>query len=251
VGSSVRHRGELYSLLDDFDCYRCYDPNSCPVDGEENSLRDVESAAQFPVDVNAGPRHLTPALAIFDSQQAERGVVFRTNHPVLTAPECRKVVNIVNSHHEDVCLGQWSTVRHSSVKTTDVAVESVPLLREWLLALMYTRLNDMLAFLFPVFADGSTMYTQETPPRSRIRIHDAFIVRYDAEKDGSLSLPEHCDTSAVSVVLSLNSAAAGDYVGGGTWFEALGEKGEGQCLLRSLRVVCAELSYCYVHQDWL
>lgn len=31
---------------------------------------------------------------------------------------------------------------------------------------------------------------------SRIRIHDAFIVRYDAEKDMSLSLPEHCDTSA-------------------------------------------------------
>ena len=63
-----------------------------------------------------------------------------------------------------------------------------------------------------------------------MRVHDACIVRYDAEKEEpeekSLSLPEHCDTSAVSVVLALNSEQDGEYAGGGTWFEALAEKGE-------------------------
>lgn len=69
--------------------------------------------------------------------------------------------------------------------------------------------------------------TQSPIPRiaSRMRVHDAFIVRYDAENAQSLSLPEHCDTSAVSVVVALNSATDGDYSGGGTWFEALAEKG--------------------------
>ena len=49
-----------------------------------------------------------------------------------------------------------------------------------------------------------------------MRLHDAFIVRYDVE-DGSLSLPEHSDTSAVSFTVSLG----GEYEGGGTWFDAL------------------------------
>ena len=35
-------------------------------------------------------------------------------------------------------------------------------------------------------------------------MHDAFIVRYDAEIEKTLSLPEHCDTSSMSVILSLN-----------------------------------------------
>jgi hypothetical protein len=57
-----------------------------------------------------------------------------------------------------------------------------------------------------------------------MRVHDAFIVRYDADGDGSISLPEHSDTSAVSFTVALNSNGT-DFEGGGTWFEALGEKG--------------------------
>jgi hypothetical protein len=48
------------------------------------------------------------------------------------------------------------------------------------------------------------------PAASRLRVHDAFIVRYDAENDKSLSLPEHCDTSSMSVILSLNEQDDGD-----------------------------------------
>lgn len=66
----------------------------------------------------------------------------------------------------------------------------------------------------------------EETGQSRMRVHDAFIVRYDAERDKSLSLPEHCDTSSMSFTLALNSRANGDFEGGGTWFEALGPQGE-------------------------
>lgn len=225
IGSSTHHCGAAYDLSTDFDFFTCYDPAAAAMMKSGSSSRSGKRV-RFLLNGREERQYLTPALAIFDPQQAARGVVFRTRLPLLTPAECTLVVAQVNRYHEEQCAGQWSTVRHSSVKTTDVAVECVPLLREWLLALMHTKLNNMLAFLFPVLADGSTLYTEETPPKSRIRIHDAFIVRYDAEKDKSLSLPEHCDTSAVSVVLSLNSAVEGDYCGGGTWFEALGEKGK-------------------------
>jgi hypothetical protein len=68
-----------------------------------------------------------------------------------------------------------------------------------------------------------------------MRLHDAFIVRYDAEGDGSISLPEHSDTSAVSFTVALNSSSTpnnsindettpdASFEGGGTWFEALGD----------------------------
>jgi hypothetical protein len=195
----------------------CYDPHA------------GKKKVKFTINGEEEKTFATPALAIFDAAQAQRGLVFRSKQPVLTPQECASVVEKVNRHHEDSCGGAWGTVRHSSVKTTDVAVESVPLLREWLLALMHTKVHNMLSFLFPVLADGSTLYASEVPGHSRIRIHDAFIVRYDAEKDKSLSLPEHCDTSAISMVVSLNSAAEGHYTGGGTWFEALGPKGELLC----------------------
>jgi hypothetical protein len=218
----------------------------------------------------------SPALSLFAPEQQQRGAVFRTKRPLLSRPECRRVLDIVHNYHEEQCGGVWGTVRHSSVKTTDVAVENVPGLQQWLLALLHTRLYPLIGVAFPVLADGTGMYESWEPfaagdtdvasagattqregetatvsPRSqsqkqgqeqgqepvpvpvpkpvskrcRIRVHDAFIVRYDADRDLSCSLPEHCDTSCVSVVLSLSSEAGGDYEGGGTWFEALGEQG--------------------------
>jgi hypothetical protein len=161
-----------------------------------------------------------PALAIFAPTQRDRGVVFRSRHPLLTPTECGRVVEVVNDFHEKERGGVWGTVRSSSVKTTDVAVEDVSCLRPWLRSLLHTRLQPMMSAAFPLLADGSVMSPD------RLRVHDAFIVRYDAERDLSLSLPEHCDTSAVSVVVSLTSEEAGHYTGGGTWFEALGPKGE-------------------------
>lgn len=52
----------------------------------------------------------------------------------------------------------------------------------------------------------------------RLRVHDAFVVRYDAA--AQRSLPLHTDQGELSLTVSLNSAE--EYEGGGTWFEGLG-----------------------------
>lgn len=52
----------------------------------------------------------------------------------------------------------------------------------------------------------------------RLRVHDAFVVRYDAA--AQRSLPLHTDQGELSLTISLNSAE--EYEGGGTWFEGLG-----------------------------
>ena len=70
------------------------------------------------------------------------------------------------------------------------------------------------------------------PGGARVRVHDAFIVRYDAVKDGSLELPAHSDTSALSVTLPLDGSGEDDeaFTGGGTWFRALGEHNRGRVI---------------------
>jgi len=169
----------------------------------------------------------TPALALFCPETQNNALVFRTRHPLLTSEECKRVLEEVDSFHDEFREGKWGTVRHSSVKTTDVAVEDIPALRPWLRDLLRTRLYPLVAAAYPQLADGST----PGDGGNRIRVHDAFIVRYDAESDGSFSLPEHSDTSAVSFTVALNSQSDNDnngevvaaFEGGGTWFEALGD----------------------------
>lgn len=62
------------------------------------------------------------------------------------------------------------------VHTTDVAVEDIPELRPWLHTLLETRLNPLLAACYPLLADGSTCGEKG----NRLRVHDAFIVRYSS-----------------------------------------------------------------------
>ncbi|CAM9553005.1 unnamed protein product, partial [Ectocarpus sp. 8 AP-2014] len=52
----------------------------------------------------------------------------------------------------------------------------------------------------------------------RLRVHDAFVVRYDAA--AQRSLPLHTDQGELSLTISLNGTD--EYEGGGTWFEGLG-----------------------------
>ena len=162
----------------------------------------------------------TPALALFDPSTQENALVFRSQQPLLSETECQWVTQQVEDFHTEHRHGKWGTVRHSSVKTTDVAVEDIPILRPWLRTLLKEKLYPLLAAAFPRLADGSTI----GPRGERMRVHDAFIVRYDADVDQSCSLPEHSDTSAMSFTVALNSSGE-DFDGGGTWFEALGEEG--------------------------
>jgi hypothetical protein len=165
-----------------------------------------------------------PALALFDPATQQHRLVFRTKRPILSSSECTRVIKEVNLYHsQPPHNGKWSTVRHSSVKTTDVAAEDIPALRPWLRALLAERLYPMLECAYPKLADGSTLGCEKSG--SRMRVHDAFIVRYDADCDMSLSLPEHSDTSVISFTVALNQKDQ-DFEGGGTWFESIIENDE-------------------------
>jgi hypothetical protein len=64
-----------------------------------------------------------PSLSLFCDYSQQRKLVFRSREELMTARECASVLKIVYQHHEKYCGGEWGTVRKSSVKTTDVAVE--------------------------------------------------------------------------------------------------------------------------------
>ena len=160
---------------------------------------------------------IEPALALFSSDTQQRKLVFRSNAAIMTPSECKNVVKEVEEHHKVHHDGVWGTVRESSVKTTDVAVEDITCLVPWLRCLLHTRIYPMLQAAYPRLADGSSIYDKEGA--CRMRVHDAFIVRY-SEADKSLHLPKHCDTSAMSLTIALNSKEE-DYSGGGICFDAI------------------------------
>lgn len=134
--------------------------------------------------------------------------MFRSKEALMSPKECSAVLKIVDDYHTQNLNGVWGTVRQSSVKTTDVAVEDIIPLRPWLLALMHSKIFPLLAVAFPKLADFSNLLNSDGT--SRLKVHDAFIVRYDAEGDKSLSLPEHCDTSSMSVIFALNKEDKGE-----------------------------------------
>ena len=158
-----------------------------------------------------------PALALFSENQ-RRNAAFLTSVPMLQPDECAGVVAAVDAHVASALGGVWGTVRSSSVPTTDIAVEDVPTLVPWLRRLLVGRVFPFLRECFPRLADGTTL----GDGGSRLRVHDAFIVRYDAGL-GSVSLPEHNDTSALSVSIALNEGGGVDYGGGGIWVRALSD----------------------------
>ncbi|KAJ1454873.1 hypothetical protein M885DRAFT_497906 [Pelagophyceae sp. CCMP2097] len=133
--------------------------------------------------------------------------IFRTQglQTVVPESECSKLVAFAEAHA--LLRGGWSTARHGAVPTTDVAVcdlepDAVALVNAWLEKALF----PLLARLF--CADVA-----------KLRIHDAFVVRYDA-LGGQSELPVHQDQATFSVTLALN--AAEDFQGGGVFFEASG-----------------------------
>ena len=158
-------------------------------DGVFDRNNDFES-----FEVHPSRRSSCAALALFDEGEQRHELVFRTRGAILTKEECSSVLEAVEAYIEEMQGGKWGTVRQASVPTTDVAVEDVPKLRPWLRCLMRRCLFPMLAACYPKLADGTS--TIDEKGESRVRLHDAFIVRYDA-MDGSFSLPEHSDTSSM------------------------------------------------------
>jgi hypothetical protein len=163
-----------------------------------------------------------PAHALFAPSQGGL-LAFTSGVPLLTRGECAGVCAALDAHiAAPPHCGAWPSVRASSVRTTDIAVEEVGgEAVAWLRELLRSRLLPLLAACFPALADGSALTPQ------RLRLHDAFFVRYDAAL-GSTSLPLHSDTSALSVTLPLTQVGE-DFEGGGLLLEALRSSGDGGC----------------------
>jgi predicted 2-oxoglutarate/Fe(II)-dependent dioxygenase YbiX len=122
----------------------------------------------------------------------------------LTEAECAEWVRVAEK--AGAARGGWTTSRHYAVPTTDIPVHAIPHLLPLWNDLMRDKLAPLLASMCP----------SEMPTPSSVRVHDAFVVRY--ESGAQHHLPMHMDQSAMSVTLALNDA--GEYDGGGTMFAA-------------------------------
>jgi len=117
--------------------------------------------------------------------------------------------------------GGWTTARHATVPTTDLPLSALPATLAAFNAAMVNVVAPLAAAAFPGVVGQNV--------GARLRVHDAFLVRYDAE-GGQASLPPHRDQGMLSLTLSL-SAPGLDFEGGGTWFSgraALGGEEEGE-----------------------
>lgn len=128
----------------------------------------------------------------------------RVYDELLQKDKCREVVAEVEAFVAR--NGGWTTSRHYAVPTTDIPVHAIPAVLAWFNASMSDRIVPALTDQFDVAAD-------------RVRVIDAFVVKYNASKQRSL--PLHCDQSQFSLTIAMNDR--GEYEGGGTFFEANGD----------------------------
>jgi predicted 2-oxoglutarate/Fe(II)-dependent dioxygenase YbiX len=124
-----------------------------------------------------------------------------TAAPLLDAAGCARVVAAAEAAASSG--GGWTTARHYDVPTTDMPLHTIPPLLRWFNGALRRSIAPLLAAAYPgvVFA-------------GRVRVHDAFVVRYDAA--AQRHLPVHRDQSVFSLTIALNPRA--EFEGGGTYF---------------------------------
>ena len=130
--------------------------------------------------------------------------------PLLSLQECQQAIQWAENAAKDR-PGGWTTTRHYAVPTTDLPVHEIPQLLEFFSMILANRLRPLMAHQFglgEVGVDGRDL-----------QVHDAFIVRYDAE-GGQRHLPVHTDDSSHSFTIALNDYES--YEGGGTYICSLG-----------------------------
>lgn len=134
------------------------------------------------------------------------GRCFVTRDPIVSEQTCRMILEWVAT--ADDC---WTTSRHYAVPTHDVPVHQIPQLLNWFLDWFHHTVHPLLEQQFLV---------DKKKKSGRFYVHDAFVVRYQAQGGGSSSscpyLPIHVDESTHSFVLTLNDHE--NFTGGGTYF---------------------------------
>ena len=130
------------------------------------------------------------------------GVSVWSSNSVVSSEACAKAIELAETHASQ---GEgWTTARHFAVPTTDLPVHASPDLLKW----FNTCLREA---IFPAVAQVTGASSE------KLRVIDAFVVRYDASKQKAL--PLHSDQSEYSITLPLNDRS--QYEGGGTFFAAL------------------------------
>ena len=131
--------------------------------------------------------------------------------PILSPHECKQAIRWAEDASKER-PGGWTTSRHYAVPTTDLPVHEIPQLLDFFNDVLANRLRPLMAQQFSqgeVGVEGCGLH-----------VHDAFVVRYDAE-GGQRHLPVHTDDSSHSFTIALNDLS--DYDGGGTYICSLGE----------------------------
>jgi hypothetical protein len=132
------------------------------------------------------------------------GVSVWSSNSVVSSEACAKAIELAEAHASST--DGWTTARHFAVPTTDLPVHSSPDLLKW----FNVSLKDA---IFPAVAQVTGAASE------KLRVIDAFVVRYDASRQKAL--PLHSDQSEYSITLPLNDR--NEYCGGGTFFAALDE----------------------------
>ena len=132
--------------------------------------------------------------------------VWISRAPLLLPEDCARAIETAEAHAR--LRGGWTTSRHFEVPTTDLPMGTLPSLLPWFNRALADRILPAAIAAYPTAA----------PDASRLRVLDAFLVKYTA--GAQAGLPVHCDQSLVSYTIALNDPS--EYVGGGTWFRSLG-----------------------------
>ena len=167
---------------------RAYSRRADDVSSGKQTVAETKTRVRSPV-------ALHPSAGIFTSEAFDA--------PFLTPEECADWISLAEA--AAAARGGWTTARHYAVPTTDLPVHEIPTLLPLWNAFLSSSLGPFLHACFP---------TTVRFGGSNVRVHDAFVVRYDA--DAQRFLPAHVDQSEISVTLALN--ALGEYEGGGTTF---------------------------------
>ena len=126
------------------------------------------------------------------------GKCFQTIGQILSLEECQHAINTAEAQGES----GWTTSRHYAVPTTDIPLHELAELHTWFYQLWKGKIRPLVRKQFQLTNSHNLSYRD-------IFLHDAFLVRYDAERQRYL--PPHFDESTHSFIIALNS----DFKGGG------------------------------------
>ena len=136
-------------------------------------------------------------------------LIHTSGEPLFTPAECQYIID--ESEEWASLEGGWTSKRHFNHPTQDIPLAELPRTRHFL------NTDGLPKRIYPMLGQA---FKESLPNWRALRVADAFVVKYDAA-NGQKALAKHRDGSVLSFNIALNERC--EYVGGGTWFEGLGQ----------------------------